>query len=44
VASLQANNLKQSMSRRGNCHDKGVAESFFASIKKRRNSAEDIFN
>ncbi|MEJ6684397.1 MAG: hypothetical protein QNL96_10550 [SAR86 cluster bacterium] len=44
VASLQANNLKPSMSRRGNCHDKGVAESFFASIKKRRNSAEDIFN
>jgi putative transposase len=26
---LEANNLKSSMSRRGNCHDNAVAESFF---------------
>ena len=35
VAFLQANNLKPSMSRRGNCHDNAVAESFFATFKKR---------
>lgn len=29
------NNLKPSMSRRGNCHDNAVAESFFATFKKR---------
>jgi len=29
------NNLKPSMSRRGNCHDNAVAESFFATLKKR---------
>jgi putative transposase len=35
VAFLQANNLKPSMRRRGNCHDNAVAESFFATFKKR---------
>ena len=35
VAFLQANNLQPSMSRRGNCHDNAVAESFFATFKKR---------
>jgi putative transposase len=35
VAFLQANNLKPWMSRRGNCHDNAVAESFFATFKKR---------
>ncbi len=35
VAFLQANNLEPSMSRRGNCHDNAVAESFFATFKKR---------
>jgi putative transposase len=35
VAFLQANNLEPSMSRRGNCHDNAVAESFFAKFKKR---------
>ena len=35
VAFLQANNLKSSMSCRGNCHDNAVAESFFATFKKR---------
>jgi putative transposase len=33
VAFLQANNLKPSMSRRGNFHDNAVAESFFATFK-----------
>ena len=47
-------NLSLSMSRRGNCHDNAVAESFFATIKKRiikrkiyssRNDAKtEIFN
>ena len=32
---LKENNLKPSMSRRGNCHDNAVAESFFATFKKR---------
>ena len=35
LAILHANNLKPSMSRRGNCHDNAVAESFFATFKKR---------
>ncbi|MEO2176285.1 MAG: IS3 family transposase, partial [bacterium] len=35
LAFLRANNLKASMSRRGNCHDNAVAESFFATFKKR---------
>jgi len=32
---MSDNNLKPSMSRRGNCHDNAVAESFFATFKKR---------
>jgi len=35
LAFLKANNLTPSMSRRGNCHDNAVAESFFATFKKR---------
>ena len=31
---LKAHNLKASMSRRGNCYDNAVAESFFSSLKK----------
>ena len=30
------NNLVPSMSRRGNCYDNAVAESFFSSLKKER--------
>jgi len=54
LAFMKANNLIPSMSRRGNCHDNAVAESFFATIKKRivrkkvystRNDAKsEIFN
>ena len=33
---LRANNLVPSMSRRGNCWDNAVAESFFSSLKKER--------
>ena len=33
---LEANNLKSSMSRRGNCHDNAVAESFFQLLKRER--------
>lgn len=33
---LKAHNLKPSMSRRGNCWDNAVAESFFSSLKKER--------
>src|SRR4029434_3675556 len=32
----QANRLDPSMSRRGNCYDNAVAESFFSSLKKER--------
>ena len=32
----RANNLDPSMSRRGNCWDNAVAESFFSSLKKER--------
>lgn len=32
---LKANNLTPSTSRRGNCHDNAVAESFFATYKRR---------
>jgi len=32
----KANNLEPSMSRRGNCWDNAVAESFFSSLKKER--------
>lgn len=35
LAFMKANNLQPSMSRRGNCHDNAVAESFFATLKKR---------
>ena len=35
LAFMKANNLEPSMSRRGNCHDNAVAESFFATFKKR---------
>ena len=33
---LKAHNLRQSMSRRGNCHDNAVAESFFQLLKRER--------
>lgn len=33
---LKAHNLKPSMSRRGNCHDNAVAESFFQLLKRER--------
>jgi len=33
---LKANNLIASMSRRGNCHDNAVAESFFQLLKQER--------
>ncbi len=35
TAFMEDNNLLPSMSRRGNCHDNAVAESFFATFKKR---------
>lgn len=34
LAFMKEHNLVPSMSRRGNCHDNAVAESFFATIKK----------
>lgn len=33
---LKAHNLQQSMTRRGNCHDNAVAESFFQLLKRER--------
>jgi transposase InsO family protein len=36
AAFIRAHNLEHSMSRRGNCHDKAVAESFFSSLKRER--------
>ena len=33
---FRVNNLASSMSRRGNCWDNAVAESFFSSLKKER--------
>lgn len=33
---LESLNIKQSMSRRGNCHDNAVAESFFNNLKKEK--------
>ncbi len=33
---LKAHNLAHSMSRRGNCHDKAMAESFFNRLKRQR--------
>ncbi len=35
LAFMKEHNLTPSMSRRGNCHDNAVAESFFATFKKR---------
>ncbi len=35
-ALLKTHNLQPSMSRRGNCHDNAVAESFFQSLKRER--------
>ena len=35
LAFMKANNREPSMSRRGNCHDNAVAESFFVTFKKR---------
>ena len=35
-AFLKAHNLQASMSRRGNCHDNAVAESFFQLLKRER--------
>lgn len=34
AAFIRAHNLEHSMSRRGNCHDNAVAESFFSSLKR----------
>ena len=36
AAFLRAHNLEHSMSRRGNCHDNAVAESFFNLLKRER--------
>jgi len=36
TAFIRAHNLEHSMSRRGNCHDNAVAESFFSSLKRER--------
>jgi putative transposase len=36
AAFIRAHNLEPSMSRRGNCHDNAVAESFFSSLKPER--------
>jgi putative transposase len=36
VCWCQEHNLTPSMSRRGNCYDNAVAESFFSSLKKER--------
>ena len=36
AAFVRAHNLEHSMSRRGNCHDNAVAESFFSSLKRER--------
>ena len=33
LAFMKEHNLTPSMSRRGNCHDNAVAESFFATLK-----------
>ena len=35
LAFIKEHNLAPSMIRRGNCHDNGVAEKFFATLKKR---------
>lgn len=36
AALVRAHNLEHSISRRGNCHDNAVAESFFSSLKRER--------
>ncbi len=36
IAFIRAHNLEHAMSRRGNCHDNAVAESFFSSLKRER--------
>ncbi len=51
---LRAHNLVSSMSRRGNCHDNAVAESFFQLLKRerirrqtystRQDARADVFN
>ena len=51
---LKAHNLEHSMSRRGNCHDSAVAESFFNLLKRERirrktyktreDARQDVFN
>ena len=40
----QAHQLEASMSRRGNCHDNAVADSFYSSLKKRAHQAADLCN
>jgi putative transposase len=44
LAFMKEHNLAPSMSRRGNCHDNAVAESFFATLKKTGYKKEDILN
>ena len=54
AALLQAHRLEHSMSRRGNCHDNAVAESFFNLLKregirrrtyrKREEARQDVFD
>ncbi len=39
---LKAHGLEGSMSRRGNCHDNVVAESFFELLKRERVKKKDI--
>ena len=41
---LKAHNLEHSMSRRGNCHDNAVAESFFNLLKAREDTTSDLQN
>ena len=44
AAFLKRHNLEHSMSRRGNCHDNAVAESFFNLLKRERNTTQDLSN
>ena len=54
AAFIRAHNLEHSMSRRGNCHDNAVAESFFSSLKRepirrltyktREEARQDVFD
>ncbi|MBB4611311.1 transposase InsO family protein [Sphingomonas yabuuchiae] len=51
---IRVHNLEHSMSRRGNCHDNAVVESFFSSLKRgrirrctyktREEARQDVFN